>query len=88
MVVARYYLAAGTLDTPAFTASGFATLQIENDSRAYAVALQPDGKIVIGGYSGSLTEPYPNRFARSRDCAGAAAQSRGQIHRRPRTPPL
>lgn len=65
VVVARY-TAAGTLDAPAFTASGFATLQIENDSRAYAVALQSDGKIVIGGYSGSLTEPYPNRFALAR----------------------
>ncbi len=46
------YTASGLLD-PLFSADGVATLSIPAKSReeAYAVAVQPDGKIVVAGYT-------------------------------------
>ena len=45
------YTAAGVLDT-GFNGSGKVTTAVGSASGAYAVAIQPDGKIVAGGFSG------------------------------------
>jgi uncharacterized delta-60 repeat protein len=49
-IVARYKTD-GTLDN-GFGTNGVARTQIDNDSSAYAVAIQADQKIVVAGYSG------------------------------------
>ena len=43
------YMPDGTLD-PSFGAAGHVTLNIQSNDNAHAVALEPDGRIVIGGY--------------------------------------
>jgi uncharacterized delta-60 repeat protein len=61
MVVARFKTD-GSLD-PTFDVDGIAARKVENASRAYGVAIQGDGKIVLAGYANQLASPNPNMFA-------------------------
>ncbi len=56
------YLPNGSLD-PSFSGDGIVITAICTDeNRAQAVALQPDGKIVIAGYTSSAFTPYEHPF--------------------------
>ena len=59
----------GTLDT-SFGGNGKTTIGFGNDDGAYAMVLQPDGKIIVGGYReetsdcpGCLGPPFPAGFS-------------------------
>jgi uncharacterized delta-60 repeat protein len=58
------YNANGTLDK-SFDGDGKKTIRIEDDSIAYAVAIQPDGKIIVAGsdYNGGIIASVNNDFA-------------------------
>jgi len=56
-VLARYD-SNGMLDT-GFGSQGMVTTTIGTDDRCYAVAVQPDGKIVVGGSGQVVTEATP-----------------------------
>ncbi len=51
------YLANGTLD-PSFNGTGYATVSVGVASYGYAIAVQPDGKIVVTGYGSDGTYQF------------------------------
>ncbi|MBK9174908.1 MAG: hypothetical protein IPM46_00945 [Flavobacteriales bacterium] len=64
VVVARYYLANGTLDNNASAPMVRAHRYRRGGELLYEVVLQPDGKIVVGGGGGEISGPQHFLLAR------------------------